>query len=267
MATLQKNTKQKIDVPWLYGFNQVQALLAKRPKDMRVILYHQQRRYDLGPLLQCAASQRLPYREVPDEELTAASGSIHHEGVCVKAVLPPILPVEEALSRKLPFILAFDRVTNPHNVGAIMRSAAYFGVSGVLFSEDRDQALLSPAVLRTAEGGGEYIPSFLAKSLGRAQVEFKRRGYTIVGADARSPISIYEKPLTSPCVLIVGNEAQGLSETVRSRCDWLASIPGAGQVDSLNVSVATAILLAEALRPGTRERGTGNSPTKTERGR
>jgi RNA methyltransferase, TrmH family len=234
--------------PWLYGFSQARALFAKRRQDIKVILYSADRRFEIGPLLQYAAAQRLPYREVPTEELVAASDSIHHEGICIKAPLPKKISLEAALDKKPQFLLALDRVSNPHNVGAILRSAAYFGVDGVILPEDPNQADLSPSVLRTAEGGGEYVPIISAPSMGRAQVEFTKRGFTILGADAKSPISLYDSPVPRPCILIVGNEAQGLSEVVRSRCDKLVSIPGTGQVDSLNVSVATAVFLAEAFR-------------------
>ena len=234
--------------PWLYGFSQARALFARRRQDIKVILYSAERRFEIGPLLQYAASQKLPYREVPNEELSAASDSIHHEGICIKASLPKKISLEAALDKKPRLLLALDRVSNPHNVGAILRSAAYFGVDGVILPEDPNQADLSPSVLRTAEGGGEYIPIISAPSLGRAQVELKRRGVTILGADAKSPISLYEAPLPKPCILLVGNEAHGLSEVVRSRCDKLISIPGTGEVDSLNVSVATAVFLAELSR-------------------
>jgi TrmH RNA methyltransferase len=239
---------KKQEEPWLYGVSQCQALFAKRRQEIKVILYSAERRFEIGPLLQYAASQKLPYREVPTEELTAASNSIHHEGICIKAPLPKKLSLDAMLDRNPRFLLALDRVSNPHNVGAILRSAAYFGVDGVILPEDANQADLSPAVLRTSEGGGEYVPIASVSSLGRAQVELKRRNIGIIGADAKSPISLYDGPLPRPCALLVGNEGQGLSEVVRSRCDKLVSIPGTGQVDSLNVSVATAIFLAEAFR-------------------
>lgn len=241
-------TYKRPEEPWLYGLSQVLALFETRPEDLKVILYQRERRALLGALFQFAAQKHLPYREVSPEELVSVTGSVHHEGVAVKASLPPLCSLEEASFEGAQLFLGLDRVGNPHNVGAILRSAAYFGVDGVIFSEDEAQAKPSAAVLRTAEGGAERVKLIRIQSLGRAQVELKRRGFTVIGTDANAPRSLFEAPLPRPCLVIVGNEAMGLSESVRSRCDLLVSIPGVGRVDSLNVSAASAVVLAELFR-------------------
>lgn len=236
---------------WLYGLSQVQALYQKRPQAIRVILYQEQRRTELAPLLQFAAKHKLPYRAVPDHELTAAASSVHHEGVCVKATMPSVLPLSALLAQPAPVILALDRIGNPHNLGAILRSAAYFGLDGILLTTEDGQARLSPAALRVAEGAGELLPVYEAASLGRAQVELKRRQIPIFGTDMHASQTLFETPLPRPCCIIMGNEHSGLSESTRRRCDGFVSIPGAATLDSLNVSVATGIVLAELFRQKT----------------
>jgi RNA methyltransferase, TrmH family len=233
---------------WIYGLSASRALFSKRPEDIRVILFGRERRRELAALLDYAAEQHIPYREVPPEELVAVSGSIHHEGLCLRALLPPRRRLEEALDAGVEVLLAVDRVGNPHNLGAIFRSAAYFGASGVILPEEDDQARLSPAALRVSEGGGELVPSLAVQSLGRAQVELKRRNITVIGTDAQAKRSLFESPLPRPCAVILGNETAGLSEATRSRCDLFISIPGTGVLDSLNVSVAAGVILAELFR-------------------
>jgi TrmH RNA methyltransferase len=226
----------------------VLALFAARPEAMRVLLFREDRRTLVAPMLRYAAERRLPFRCVPEEELEAAADSRHHEGICVRATLPPTRPLDGQRFSPNACLLGLDRVGNPHNLGAILRSMAYFGADGLLLTEEDEQARLSPAALRVAEGGGERVPVYTCRSLGRAQVMLQRQGFSTIGTDARAPRSLFAEALPRPCLVLLGNEAKGLSPAARERCDLLVSIPGSGAVDSLNVSVAAGVLLAELSR-------------------
>ena len=149
---------------------------------------------------------------------------------------------------KYQFALALDRVENSHNVGAILRSCAYFGAKGLLVGLGENATAVNSSAVRMAEGALEMVPLFECKSLPSILRELKAQGVFIAGADPSSKKGLYEMKLKYPCVMVVGNEREGLSEPVKKRCDALVRIPGAGDMESLNASVAAGILLAELSR-------------------
>lgn len=150
--------------------------------------------------------------------------------------------------KKHQFALALDRVENSHNVGAILRSCAYFGAEGLLVGLGENTRAVNSSAVRMAEGALEMVPLFECKSLSSILRDLKAQGVFIAGADPSSQKSLYEMKLKYPCVMVVGNEREGLSDAVKKRCDALVRIPGAGEMESLNASVAAGILLGELSR-------------------
>jgi predicted rRNA methylase len=198
---------------------------------------------------------KLPYRKLDQESLNKVASSVHHEGY-VMVVRPLKQPsvhdwVKAGLA-KHQFALALDRVENPHNVGAILRSCAYFGAEGLLVGLGESTTAVSSSAVRMAEGALEMVPLYECKSLPSILRELKARGVFIAGADPSSKQSLYDMKLKYPCVMVVGNEQEGLSDPVKKRCDTLVRIPGAGDMESLNASVAAGILLGELSRKATR---------------
>jgi TrmH RNA methyltransferase len=143
------------------------------------------------------------------------------------------------------FVLALDQVDNPHNIGALLRSAAYFGAAGLLVAHAEARAL-SPAAGRIAEGGAEYVPVCFVHELCAALDQLAEAGAAIVGADVHDGEPLHKAKLAKKSVLVVGNERSGLSSAVQKRCTQRVRIEGRGQIESLNVSVAAGILLAHA---------------------
>ena len=140
-------------------------------------------------------------------------------------------------------VLALEDVGNPHNLGAMMRSCAHFGVKGVLL---QDAALLeSGAAIRTAEGGAEHVQPITGDSVLDALEQFRKAGYTIVTTSSRAATPLFKATLPRKMVLVLGQERDGLSDAALSSADLSVSIDGTGNVESLNVSVATGVLLAE----------------------
>lgn len=236
------------------GLNAALAVLQHRPDAIKRVYYVGARRKDVGALLKHTATLRRPYNEVPPDELEAVAGTVHHEGVVVVTEPLPTVSLPAFLRALAPdaFLIALDGVGNPHNVGAILRSAAWFGASGVILPlDDPRQATLSPAAVRVAQGAAEVVPCVPVPSLLPALKELRRAGVSLVAAEAGTGGSPFEgAPLPRPCCLVLGSEDQGLLPPVRLLCDRRVSIPGSGAVESLNVSVAAGILLASLARHG-----------------
>lgn len=236
------------------GLHAAMAVLRHRPDAIRRVYYAPWRRHEVGPLLERTAALRRPYNEVAPEELEAVAGTVHHEGVVVETDPIEHVPLE-ALVRALPpdaVLVALDGVGNPHNLGAILRSAAWFGVAGVIVPQDDPrQARLSPAAVRVARGGAEVVPVVAVPNLAAALRRLADAGVTLVAAEAETgPSPLEGDPLPRPCCLVLGSEDQGLTPAVRVACKRRVSIPGTGAVESLNVSVAAGVLLAAVTRHG-----------------
>ena len=209
-----------------------------------------------APALRTARERAIPCIESSARDLERAADSSHHEGAC--AIVRPRHGVSlEQLAAQLRTthgaVLALDRVGNPHNIGAILRSAAYFGAVGIIVGDgagnDSSRAL-TPAAVRTAEGGAEFVPVVFTTDLAAALGRLKSAGASIVCTDAHAPGSALGYAWPRPCVLVLGNERDGISAPVRALADALVAIPGTGDIDSLNVSVAAGVLLAELRRAG-----------------
>ncbi len=146
-----------------------------------------------------------------------------------------------------PFLLILDGVTDPHNLGACLRSAEAAGVNAVIVPKDKS-AQLTPAVRKVACGAAEIVPFFSVTNLARTLQALQKRGIWVFGAAGEAEQSIYEADLKGPIALVLGSEGSGLRRLTREHCDVLVAIPMAGEVSSLNVSVSTGICLFEAVR-------------------
>jgi TrmH RNA methyltransferase len=224
-----------------------------RPHDVLTIAHARTARREVKALLREAARLRIAYREVESEELERIADTVHHEGVCL-LVKPRaearVADLARAIARE-GVLVALDRVDNPHNVGALLRSAAYFGARGLLLVSPRERAL-TPAAVRVAEGGAEHVPTCLVASLSEPLDQLKAEGARVIGADAHRGQAAPRFRFPARTVLVLGSERHGLAPEVERRCDELVHIPGTDAVESLNVSVAAGILLAFATQRGAR---------------
>ena len=230
------------------GWNACQHLFEKRPGDILRLYFSKGRAPELKPIVKFCASRKLPYRRLTLQELEKVSSSVHHEGVAMATKPPKFKSTVELVSVKLPVRgvwLALDKIGNVHNLGAIARTAAFFGAEGLIVSRDQEQASVTTSAFRTAEGAFDSIPLLTCRDLASALRDLKSAGAFVLGTDAKADTPLFETKLKLPCVLVVGNEREGLSGKVKDRCDAVLRIPGDGQIQSLNVSVATGIVLAE----------------------
>jgi TrmH RNA methyltransferase len=224
----------------------VAALFAARPQDVMRLFHTAERRREAGPHCAVMARLRRPYREVPAAELARIAGTQHHGGL-VALALPRPLPALDP--RHPPPALATSRVTpvldgigNPHNLGAIARSAAFFGCRAMVLSGDPRQAGLSDAAFRTSEGGLEALDVFLAADLPRTLRGLAPRIRT-VAAVAHGGVPPASIPRDAPIALVLGNEEDGVATATANACAMRVTLPPAGPVESLNVSVAAAVLM------------------------
>lgn len=231
----------------VYGSNAVRAAFAQRVDGIVRIYVDEARVDDYRDLLREAAGRRIAYKVVSNDEVAAFAASRHHEGICILA-RPPRTGlrawVEQVTSS--PCLLALDDVQNPHNLGAIARSAAHFGAGAILRNETDGR--WTGAAFRTAEGGAEVVDRVAVRDLADALGVLREAGYGVVGLLASARDRLYDVPLSGPIVLVLGSEATGLSRRVRGELSRTACLPGTGHVESLNVSNAAAVALSEAWR-------------------
>jgi TrmH RNA methyltransferase len=230
----------------VYGLAAALAAFEARPEAVARIAHTEEQRFALRDVLREAAQRRIAYREVPPDELSRMCESQHHEGVCVWVRRGRAASLADAIAAvgARGAMFALDAVENPHNVGAIVRTAAYFGVASLLVQTEGGRPLPASA-LRIAEGGSEHVCVAVGSSLPRALAELRRAGFQIVGTDVRGGEPLGAHQFGDRTVIVLGNERSGLSEDVHRMCDEIVMIPGADNLDSLNVSVAAGILAYE----------------------
>ncbi len=235
----------------VYGWNACQRVFENRPQDILRVFFSQSRSSQLKKVKEWCSRHKLPYRKLDQESLNKVASSVHHEGfvmVVRPLKLPSVHDWVKAGLEKHQFALALDRVENSHNVGAILRSCAYFGAQGLLVGLGESSTAVNSSAVRMAEGALEMVPLYECKSLPSILRDLKGQGVFVAGADPSSKQSLYELKLKYPCIMVVGNEREGLTASVKKRCDALVRIPGTGDMDSLNTSVAAGILLGELSR-------------------
>jgi len=190
----------------------------------------------------------------PERALTALAGSPDHQGVVARCEPYRYADAHELAAGEHPLLVVLDQVTDPHNLGAVCRSAEGAGATGVVLPE-RSSARVTPAVCRASAGAVEHLPIAVVPNLARYLHEVKGPGLWAYAAAADASTPMWEADLTGGLALVFGAEGKGIRPLVRRACDGAVSIPLAGRVESLNVSVASAVLLYEARRqravPGT----------------
>lgn len=231
----------------LYGLNACLAMFARRPGDLRKVWLLESRIPALKSVLAHCVQHRLGYTVVGDEDLRKLSGSEHHEGV-VFGVVPA---AESNLSdwlRTLPagpqLAIWLDGVGNPHNLGAILRSAAHFGAAALLLPKDSSLAL-SGAAARVAEGGAEQVPLVRLGRSDNSLAQLASAGFQAVATVVRGGDPLYAAPLPGRLLLVMGAEQTGLDPALAQAAARRVGIPGSGAVESLNVAAATAVFLGE----------------------
>ena len=241
------------EIDWVYGLHAVDALL-RHNHDSIQRLYVLQGRNDerIEAVLTRAQRLNIAVSELSRPELDQKADGVH-QGV-LAACKPLNLERSEGFLKQLldgldrpPFLLVLDGVTDPHNLGACMRSAEAAGVDAVIVPKDKS-ALMTPTVRKVACGAAESLPFIAVTNLSRTLKTLQERGIWIFGAAGEAEQNLYETDLRGPLALVMGSEGAGMRRLTREQCDVLFAIPMAGEISSLNVSVSAGVCLFEAVR-------------------
>ncbi len=247
---------------YVFGKNSVVTLLETNPQRVFKLFLLEQQKPDkrLQRIYDLAHAHKIPVQKVARQKLEQMVGDTEqpatHQGVVASVAPKKLLDLRELITKckeqmaagQTPNILVLDGITDPRNFGAILRIADGAGLAGVVVPKNRS-AGFGPAVAKTASGAEETVDVVVVGNLAQALEGLKEAGFWCVGTDASEKAQAYDRlDYNMPVALLMGSEGEGLSRLLKERCDFLVKIPMHGAVDSLNVSVATGILVYEVLR-------------------
>ena len=238
------------DKEWIYGLNPVlEAIRAGR--NIKCIYISSGRHNKLPELTQKAGEREISVK-IADPDFFDRMFRKGHQGVAAEVSEKGYIPLDELCDiplkrNEVPFFLILDCIEDPRNFGAILRVGDAAGIHGIIIQSHRS-ATLSSEVSKASAGAVEYIPVAMVTNIKHAIREMKERGITIVGTDASASDLLWDMDLRPPLALVIGSEGRGLRKTVIPLCDALARIPMQGEINSLNVSVATGIFAFEIMR-------------------
>ncbi len=237
----------------IIGLHAVEAVLRNAPEQLERIYFKKSRQDKrLGKIIALAEGENIPTERLDDKMLSQKAGSGRHQGVLALYRLATALSEKDLFSRldeldEPPFLLVLDGVTDPHNLGACLRTADAAGIHAIIAPKDK-AASLTPSVRKVASGAADSVPFIQVTNLSRTLDKLKVEGLWLVGTSDSAEKMLYEQDLTGPIAFVMGAEGKGLRRLTQERCDYLVSLPMLGRVESLNISVATGVCLYEALR-------------------
>lgn len=233
------------------GLSAVRSRFETAPLTIKRLFFTQEIAPKIGDICHALAEARHAYRCVEEEDLERISGSVHHGGIVAVVERPPFRPPQLEQVREWAgrgeSLLILDCIGNPHNLGAIVRTAAFFGVSKLVLADHPLAALPTDATYRVAAGGLEHMEVFVVTYMDRFLHDI-RAFYEVIGAATDGGDPRLGGSSRKPVALVLGNEEEGLAPEVAAECDRLVTIPGCGRVESLNVGAAAAVLLWECTR-------------------
>ncbi len=242
--------KSRSDSEWIYGINPViEALRAGRK--IKKIFLSSSRRDKAFQIIKAAEDSNIPLT-ILDPIFFDRKFSKGHQGIAAEVHPKGYLPLHKLL--EIPLIkneaslfLILDCIEDARNFGAILRVAEAAGIHGVVVQSHRS-AILNPLVSKVSAGAVEYVPISIVPNIKHAIYEMKKRGITIIGTEVKAEQTVWDSDFKEPLALIIGSESKGIRKTVKNLCDVFVSIPMKGRINSLNVSVATGIVVFEIIR-------------------
>ena len=235
----------------IHGFHAVGSRLRRFPDSVLEVYVNSERNDPrMKDLLKAVKLQDVKLVQVDGARLDGLAGHVRHQGVAALIDAgKSYLSIEDVLDDldEPPFLLILDGITDPHNLGACLRVADAMGVHAVIAPKDKCVGITA-TVSKVACGAAEVVPYVMVTNLARTIRDLKERGIWIVGTDAEGQSDLFNYEQTGPIAWVLGNEGEGMRRLTRELCDSLVSIPMYGSVESLNVSVATGIVLSESRR-------------------
>ncbi|PIU61024.1 MAG: 23S rRNA (guanosine(2251)-2'-O)-methyltransferase RlmB [Armatimonadetes bacterium CG07_land_8_20_14_0_80_40_9] len=237
---------------FIFGRNPVlEALRSNRPINKILVAKNIDKNLIVQKITNLAKARGLVVQQADRRKLNALANSSSHQGILALVSPYGYVEIEEILRRakdkgKDPFIIILDGIEDPHNLGAILRSAEAGGVDGVVIPKRRSVGLTA-VVAKASAGAIEYVPLSRVTNLSSTLEDLKKQGVWIVGLEMGEK-DLWQSDLTGPLALVIGGEGRGISKKVLKRCDFLVGIPMQGKIPSLNASVAASLLIFEVAR-------------------
>lgn len=257
MNNYQKRRKpepraEEINENVVTGRNPVMEVLRSGRTVDKILVAKGEREGSILKIVAMAKEKGIPVMDAERTRIESLSGTAGHQGVLAFVTPFEYSSVEEILAeaeakQEPPCIVILDGVTDPHNAGAIMRTACCCGAHGVIMPK-HNSCGMTPTLIKSAAGATEYLKVARVTNITDTIEELKKHNIWIYGTDGSAPADIYHTDLTGACAFVLGDEGRGMSRLVREHCDFLVKIPMNGPLDSLNVSVAGAVILYESLR-------------------
>lgn len=243
MKVAKKNLEMKV-----YGRHACLKIFEKRPEDIVRAYVTKEGLFEFKNVMKYLSDKKVAYHVVEKEELDTITKATHHENIAFIVKVKKLPEIKDLLNQEgKSLILCLEEVENPHNLGAIIRSAAHFGVTAV-FYESKVPVANSAAAMRTAEGGAETVPAIQINDWGFVFDLGKRAGFYSFATSSHKGDSLYDTGFPEKVFLFLGAEREGLSNKLLKKMDHFIQIPGTGEVESLNVSNATTAILSEWYR-------------------
>ncbi|MGI9534177.1 MAG: 23S rRNA (guanosine(2251)-2'-O)-methyltransferase RlmB, partial [Thermodesulfobacteriota bacterium] len=197
-------------------------------------------------IVKSATEKNIKISYIEKRDLDRVSTNSNHQGIAANIKEFEYVDFQELIEIKNNrFYLVLDHIEDPHNLGAIIRTANFFGVDGIVLPKDR-AAAVTPTVIKTSSGAAATIPISRVSNLGNAIKELKKKNFWVVGADTSAKKTVYDSRVGDlDIALVIGSEGKGISRKIKEQCDFLFSIPKLGNVDSLNASVASGVMIYE----------------------
>ena len=236
----------------LFGVHPVyEVIRAKRRKILEVILTSGKRSGRLSDIERQALKAGIRVEQMPPDRLSAVSSSQRHQGVAARVGSLPLFDLRDltdfSIDGGCPLLLLLDQVLDPHNFGAIIRTALCAGVDGILCPRDR-AAAPTPVVSRISAGAMEHARIARVTNLVSAIKTLKEKRFWVAGMDMAGEKSVFDADFSGPLAIVIGGEEKGIRPLVKKKCDFLVSIPQANALNSLNASVAGAVVMYEVFR-------------------
>lgn len=247
-----KTEENDISKDIIMGRNSVlEALKAERPIN-KILVAAGEKKGTIIEIIRLAREKRIVIQEVSNTQLDQVSDKGNHQGIVAFAAPFPYVEVEDILAKakekgEKAFIIIADGITDPHNLGALIRTAEAAGAHGIIIPR-RNSTPVTSTVAKVSAGAVEYLPVARETNIVRCIEDLKKSGLWVIGADMDGKDLLFNTDLKSPVALVIGGEDKGLGRLVKEKCDIIVRIPMKGSMSSLNASVAGAVMMYEVVR-------------------
>jgi 23S rRNA (guanosine2251-2'-O)-methyltransferase len=239
-------------MPHIFGRNPVIEALQNREPLEKIYVYHNAHGDKINHIYKLARARKTPITKIDSRKIEKIVGEVNHQGVI--ALISPIRTItletlleNAARATKPSFIAMVDRINDPHNMGAIIRSAEVFGAVGAIYPS-RENVPLTETVMKASAGAAFHIPICKSENMVTTIQKLKESDFWIYGSESVAEVPLWEMDFNRNCAIIIGGEEKGIRPLIRKHCDVLCRIPQVGKTGSLNASVAAGVIFSEILR-------------------